>query len=424
VAGAAVLAACEAGDARGQAPRPGPLAAALQLGYRPDPEDQDILKADYLPRFLAEHPGVKVDILTVSGNYEEAVQAAFAGGSAPDLLWVSHARFPNWASKGMLVKAEPLARRDGRRLRIDDFYPTILESARYQKELYGLPYLGGIQVVYFNRKLFREAGAPLPSDLAQQGAWTEGAFLESALKVRKASGAETAVFGTNATLNFTTTAMWLWGNGADFFTAERTAFATDTPAAQATLQFQADLAQKHRVAPRPGERLADGQAAGLGQLTQAMDVAWSTGSRNLLVRPDLDWDAAPVPKGTVRSLTMSGYNPLSLTTLSKQADAAWELIGHLTGPYVVKVWTERGRIMATRKSAAEQARFIDELPPAFRQLARVGAQASAPNPIVVANDDVARVVNPLMSAIASGERNVRDAALEMKRLADPLLKGA
>jgi ABC-type glycerol-3-phosphate transport system substrate-binding protein len=155
-----------------------------------------------------------------------------------------------------------------------------------------------------------------------------------------------------------------------------------------------------------------------------MNVGWSTGSRNWLARPDLEWDAAPMPKGTARSLSMYGYNPLSVTTPSRQTDAAWALIGHLTGPYVVKTLTERGRIMATRKSAGEQAKFIDALPEGFRALARTGALTSRANPIVVAHDEVARAVSPELTAIASGTKSVRDAALEMKRLADPLLKPA
>lgn len=80
--------------------------------------------------------------------------------------------------------------------------------------------------------------------------------------------------------------------------------------------------------------------------------------------------------------------------------------------------------MATRKSAAEQAQFIAELPPAYRQVAKQGAQTSAPNPIVVPHDEIDRVVNPLMAAIASGEKSAREAGLEMKRLADPILKAA
>ncbi|MBI3972156.1 MAG: sugar ABC transporter substrate-binding protein [Chloroflexi bacterium] len=418
----AALAACAPSE-RGEAPAVRPLgAAALQLGYRPDPADEEILQGDFLPKFEAANPGVKVEILTVTGNYNEKVIAMFAGGTPPDLLWVSHAIFPAWTAKGLLRRIGELAKRDGRRLKLDDFYPPMLEAARFKGELYGLPYLGGIFIVNFNRRQFQQAGVPLPSDLAQQGKWTEAAFLDAARRVTRASGGEVSVFGANATLSYTSTAPWLWGNGADFFNRDSTAMAIDTPAAQATLQFQADLVHKHRVAPKPGETVSGGRRVNFQDETQAMSVGWSTGSRNLLAKPDLDWDAAPMPKGSVRSLSMYGYNPLSITAPSKNVDAAWELIGHLTGPYVVRTWTERGRIMATRKSAGEQAKFIDELPPGFRTLARNGALASRANPIVVAHDEVERVVQPEFTAIARGEKSVGDAVQAMKRLADPLLK--
>jgi multiple sugar transport system substrate-binding protein len=423
-AGAAAVAACgpwagregSSQTARSLAP------ATLQLGYRPDPADQEILRADFLPRFQAEHPHIQVEFITATGNYTEKVLAMYASDSPPDLLWVSHADFPGWAARGLLQRVGHLARRDARRFKLDDFYPPILEAARYKGELYGLPYLGGIFVVMFNRRLFQQANTPLPTDLAQDGRWTEATFLDVARRVTRTTASETHVFGANATLAYTSSAPWLWGNGADFLNQDRTAMAIDSPAAQATLQFQADLIHKHRVAPKPGETMADGQRPSFMAENQAMNVQWSTGSRNLLAKPDLEWDAAPMPKGSVRSLSMYGYNPLGITTPSKQADVAWELIGFLTGEYVVRTWTERGRIMATRKSAGEQARFMDALPPGFRALARTGALTSRANPIVLRHDEVERVVQPEFDAIARGEKSVRDATLAMRRLADPLLK--
>jgi len=156
------------------------------------------------------------------------------------------------------------------------------------------------------------------------------------------------------------------------------------------------------VAAKPGETAAGGRRPDFEAQNQAMRVNWSTNSRNYLPKPDLEWDAAPMPKGMARSRSMHGYNPLAIATPSRQVDAAWALIGHLTGPCVVRTWTENARIMATRKSAAEQAKFIDALPPGYQR--------------------IARQVTPLMEAIARSEKSVPYAALEMKRLADPLLR--
>ena len=156
------------------------------------------------------------------------------------------------------------------------------------------------------------------------------------------------------------------------------------------------------MAAKPGETAAGGRRPDFEAQNQAMRVNWSTNSRNYLPKPDLEWDAAPMPKGMARSRSMHGYNPLAIATPSRQVDAAWALIGHLTGPCVVRTWTENARIMATRKSAAEQAKFIDALPPGYQR--------------------IARQVTPLMEAIARSEKSVPYAALEMKRLADPLLR--
>jgi multiple sugar transport system substrate-binding protein len=350
------------------------------------------------------------------------VLALFAANSLPDLLWVNHTSFPSWANKGFLLKATQLAKRDAARFKIDDFFAPTLEATRFKGESYGLPYLGGIYIVSFNKRLLRQANLPLPSDLAQQGKWTVDAYSDLASRLARSSAGEAAVFGTGATLSYTGSAPWLWGNGGDFFNADQTAMAIDAPAAQAALQAQADLILKLRAAPKPGEKTAGGQSVSFKEQNVGMDVGWSTGSRNLLVVADLDWDAAPMPKGTVRSQSMYGYNPLSITVQSKNVDAAWELVGHLTGTDVVRTWTERGRIMATRKSAGDQAKFVDALPPGFRSLARTGALTSRANPIVVRHDEISEQVAPEFAAMATGEKSVKDAAAAIKRLAEPLLK--
>src|SRR6266540_285054 len=85
----------------------------------------------------------------------------------------------------------------------------------------------------------------------------------------------------------------------------------------------AHLVGKHHVAPKPGQKTATGQNPGFREQTQAMVVGWSTESRNYLQTKELEWDAAPMPKGAVQSLSMYGYNPLAPTTQSNQLDAAW-----------------------------------------------------------------------------------------------------
>jgi multiple sugar transport system substrate-binding protein len=417
------LAACGTAGSGGTPASPGArLSATLHMGFRPDPADEELLRGDFFPKLYETQPNIKIDLDTITGTYEEKIVALFAGGTAPDMMWTNHTSFPNWATKGMLKSVTALAKRDAKRFKLDDFYPLGLESARFKGEVYGLPMLGGIYVVSFNTRLFKQAGVPLPSELAQQNKWTQEAFLDAALRTAKPSGTDVAVFGTNSSLGFSNCAPWLWGSGADFFNQDRTAMPVDTPAALAVFQFQADLAGKHHVAPKPGQKTVNGQNADFRQQTQAMVVGWSTESRNYLQTKELEWDAAPMPKGTVQSISMYGYNPLAPTTQSSQLDAAWEAIGFLTGPYVVKTWTERGRIMATRKSAGEQAKFVDDLPPGFRALARNGAQTSRPNPVTPAHLEIGKIASAEFDAVLKGEKNIRDAATNLKRLAEPLLR--
>jgi multiple sugar transport system substrate-binding protein len=419
------LAGCQAPGDQGGQPSLSRAPATVQLTYQADAQDDEILSKDFVPKFQAASPHVTVQFLTVAEGgsaYIQKVTAMHAAGTPPDAYWVQHAYFPSLAAQGMLLKLGTYARREGARARLDDFYPTILDSSRFKNELYGLPFLGGIYVVMYNQRHFQQAGVPLPADQAQQGRWTTEAFLDAARRLTQSSGTEVARFGTNVTLGFTDSAPWLWADGGDWFNLDQSALVIDRPDSVRALQFQADLAHKHRVAAKPGEQVAGGRNANFGQQTLAMSVQWSTGSRGYLATADLDWDAAPMPKGPARPLTQHGYNPVSISSGSKVADAAWELATFLSGPYVVQTWTERGRIMATRKSAGDSARFVDALPPGFRQLARAGVSASRAKPVVAKQAEVERAIDPELKALAEGRKNASDAATEMKRLAEPILK--
>ena len=80
--------------------------------------------------------------------------------------------------------------------------------------------------------------------------------------------------------------------------------------------------------------------------------------------------------------------------------------------------------MATRKSAGEQAKFIDALPPSFRELSRAGALTHARAPVVLQQVELTQALMPQLEAIARGQKSVVDATREMKRLGDPIVKRA
>ena len=108
-----------------------------------------------------------MEYVTVTGVYQDKMVAQVAGGTAPDLLWVPSDTFPQWSANGMLKSIEPLVKRDNAKVKTGDFFPALLDGSRYQGQLHGLPYLGGLFVVLYNRRLLTQAGTPLPSDLLE-----------------------------------------------------------------------------------------------------------------------------------------------------------------------------------------------------------------------------------------------------------------
>ena len=88
--------------------------------------------------FMAEHPEITIELWNQPWNdYFTKIQALWASGDAktiPDVafLWPT----PKYAAEGVLENLDSYIQKSGYSL--DDYWPGLLESAKYQGSVYGL----------------------------------------------------------------------------------------------------------------------------------------------------------------------------------------------------------------------------------------------------------------------------------------------
>jgi multiple sugar transport system substrate-binding protein len=94
----------------------------------------------------------------------------------------------------LLADLTPLIERD--KWDTSDFIPEVFAIYNVEGKQYGIPFLTTGSYVYYNMKLFDEAGVPYPPSDWNDKSWTWDAFLETAKKLTKnPDDPSTAVYG-------------------------------------------------------------------------------------------------------------------------------------------------------------------------------------------------------------------------------------
>jgi multiple sugar transport system substrate-binding protein len=187
--------------------------------------------AEVIAEFEAANPGIKVrmETLTWQSGFEKIVMA-FSSGSAPDLLELGSTWLPKFAGEGALEDVtERTLGLTGQLVK--------WELAGYQGKRFGLPWLVGSRVLFYNKSLFREKGLGVRSPET----WSQ--MLAAARAVHDPDRGIYG-FGMNAGERYVLFKKFMpfaWGMGGAVLTDDLKASAMNSPANLAALRFYLSL---------------------------------------------------------------------------------------------------------------------------------------------------------------------------------------
>ena len=325
----AALAACAGGqpaggDAGGGAPALKPGTLSLMSWDAPGEELERNLNA-----FSARHPGLKVEYLhTPAGQpYTDKFTAMLAGGSPPQVFLYSLTDWVALQAQGVLAELDPFIKRD--RLDTQDFFEKALALGQWQGKQYGIGDNLVYTAMFYNRTHFQKAGATPPAGDWKDSRWTWPQFLEDANRLAKLEVDGRPVYGMNMGTGFTNLFPWVWNNGGDFFSKDLSTTTITQPPAVEALQFVADWRHKHRFAPTADVLAQENQVAlyRQGRLAMWWDGPWSM--QALRQVQGLDWDVAPIPRGSASRLMYASGACWFITRQNALPEESWALHRHL-----------------------------------------------------------------------------------------------
>ena len=320
-----------------------PVEVTWMIGVGPDRPMFEKL----LARFHELNPDIRVRPMWVPGSqYQTKLKTLIAAGKAPDIFWSGDV----WVAYELpfLADLTDLFERDRAEINPDDFYPELLAACRYDGRQLLMPRWFNVALLYYNRKVFDEAGEAHPTP-----DWTWDDYIAAAQRLtRRDEGGKVEVWGSSITTGW-------WGEwliyvrqaGGRLFTDDLNQCLLDTPEAIAGMRFYYDKIYKHRVSPRPGFGPDHGFMSG----KIAMELGGHTGNwiaYNQIM--SLDWNIQILPRGPVtREGGEFAIDSFGIAKGSPVREQAWQFVKFLSSKESVRVHLENG-YLPVRKSIVNE----------------------------------------------------------------------
>lgn len=282
-------------------------------------------------RFEAENPDIEVQI-EFNATARDKVYVEMASGTSPDTFYVVTDAIPRLAMKGAIEPLSAWYARD-KTITLKDYFPKVVQALRYappaahipkdEQELWAAPIHFSTNILFYNKKLFDEAGVPYPND-----SWTWDDMVRAAQKLTKrdAQGRVTQ-FGLFVP-EFVPTIL---SNGAHIFNSDFTRSTIAGPRVVEAVQKMRDLRFKYKVAPNPAEvqGTSSTQMFKMGQLAMLPGRTWMTVDFNKIT--DFTYDVALTPpmRRRVDALAVGGMC-MSRRISPSQKQAAWRWMKFFT----------------------------------------------------------------------------------------------
>lgn len=372
-------------------------------------------------RFNAERDDIRVEASWVpSTQYRSKFKILAAAGQAPDVFTVGDV----WVAYLLpfLRDITDFVQRDADEIDLLDFYPEIREACQYEGRYYYMPTWFNLSLLYYNRRIFDEAGEPYPA-----ADWTWDDYLAAAQRLtQRDEDGRARIWGTANVVGW-------WGewlilvrqSGGRLFNESLTRCLLDTPEAIRGMQFYYDRIHKYEVSPQPGY----GPSAGFASGRIAMMLGGHTGdwpiynaSRNLP-----EWDIQILPRGP--ATREGGEIALEAFGISKDCEhpeAAWELLKFIVSKQGIRGRVEAG-FLSVRRSVAEEMllnedrtddpRSIDAV---YRQLPYARPIPRSPDYIEIAIEIIQPEIDLMMSGRYEPAQACRRAAAAANRFIEVL----
>ncbi len=337
--------------------------------YTSDPAILKILN-DAMRAIESRHPGLKIELVNIDYNsFQDKLTTMMAAGDAPDVISVEANNFVDLSLRGVLEDLTPYVQRD--QLDTKAYYATVMDRFSPGGKVYALP--GDISpfgLVYYNKKIFDEAGVPYPTS---NWSWP-GSFLSVCQKLVKKDASGKIVRWAFADPYGIVADNFLLSDGGYYTDSETnpTRLALDSPQALEAFQFRWDLIWTYHVSPSP----TDIQSYSFqnkpedmfmnGQVAMIDSGIWHTPN---FLEKGISFDVVEFPKGPKGTRGWGcGGSGYAIWSGCKDKEKAWIVVKELTGPETEATLAQTGLIQPALIQVAKSDAFLKSIGPGNKKV--------------------------------------------------------
>jgi multiple sugar transport system substrate-binding protein len=364
-----VTTACQKG---GEAPKeaaaePREIVWMVRTNETENPWEQDIV----IPTFEKEHPDIKINLLIIDQPDIAVKREAMIAAGEPLHVWSTNWGGDGFASdraRGLITDLTPLIKRDN--VDTSVFIPEVLDIYTSDGKIWGLPFLTTGSYVFYNMKIFEDAGIPYPPTSWDDKSWTWDRMLEIAKQLTHDYGDPVkAQYGwIQGRQNIEGPAMifgkFVWPEGT-YDTGFAQSIDLSNPIVIDAYQKHHDLIYVHNVQPDGPSTEALSQLGGSfasGKLGMLQDGGWGWWIYTTQIDPEAEngfcWGVAPIPWGSpdAKERAVIYTDPWVITRgLEGQAlDDAWTLVKFLIQEDNARAYMKAGNVPPTQKKLQEE----------------------------------------------------------------------
>ena len=304
-----------------------------------------------LEDFRQKNPDVDFKFEPIPGNYSEKIQLMLGTNTAPDLFFLKGMTAPSYMSFKILKPLDEFIDQTPD-FNKDDFFPFALNAFQQNGIQYGLPKDFNPYVLFYNKKLFREAGLDtVPTT------WQELEEMSRLLTKDKNGDGKKDQYGFIVEPSVEMVMPFVFQNGGNFQNPDGSLGITDDPFIEA-LEFYYGLYESGVATMAQNEGASwNGDAFGKEICAMAISGGWLMPflKDNF---PDLEYGIVPLPMGKQKA-TVAFTTAYSMPMETNYPQEAWRLLNYLVGKEGMTKWTNSGIAMPTRRSIAEENGFYE-----------------------------------------------------------------
>jgi len=374
--------------------------------------------------FERENPGIKIKREWFVGDYGRKLQLVLITGKAADVLLMDDEIFPTYSVRGYLEDLRPYIMRrsdETERMLADELayietpkdkrdpafqrvcLPTALESFNYKGFQGGVPWDGNINLVFYNKDLFDEAGVPYPSD-----DWTWEDFRRVAKTLTEDLDGDGNIdqFGTNVGFSFLGFEPILWSFGGAVLNEDRDESAIHLPRALEAARFLHNMKFVDRSSPWASElegfwtevQILTGRVA----MVPAMSYMIPALNR---VKHAMRWGLAHMPIGPhgdrYTRVTWDGISIYAHTTREKK-ELAWQFIKYFLNEKNQAIIGRQQRGLPVRRAQAREY-YLDPDTPAKEEIALEAMEYGRLTPITPRYQELRDVITEEMDDLNNAD---------------------